>query len=243
MKGSDIKRVIDEGLADMKMTEQSMDAVMRRIREAQEPHPGRARKMTAVVAIVLALLLLSVVAQAMGVPVWETFVAWTKEHLSIVILHTGNVEEQPGRERFSELERQTWGDDICKALEDTGHYPALPTWKPEEYEPLDLFCMDDESGYVYVSALYCDEDDNALNFMLEILSPDSHEYGLSVERDEEQRMEFTVDGTSYYLVSNLDTNTAVWQHENVMYQLSGPLSFDTLKKVISSIQYDDKESG
>lgn len=64
MKGNDIKRVINEGPADMKMTEQSMDAVMRRIQEAQELPPRRARKMTVAIAIVLALLLISTAALA-----------------------------------------------------------------------------------------------------------------------------------------------------------------------------------
>ena len=64
MTGNDIKRVIDEGLSDMKMTEQSMDAVMRRIRAAQEPPPRRVRKMPVAVAVALILLLISTVAIA-----------------------------------------------------------------------------------------------------------------------------------------------------------------------------------
>lgn len=64
MKGHDIKRVIDKGLADMEMTEQSMDTVMHRIREAQELSPRRTRKRTVAVAIVLALLLISAAAFA-----------------------------------------------------------------------------------------------------------------------------------------------------------------------------------
>lgn len=64
MKDNDIKRVIDEGLSDMRMTEQSMDVVMRRIREAEELPPHRPRKMTVAIAIVLALLLVSTVALA-----------------------------------------------------------------------------------------------------------------------------------------------------------------------------------
>lgn len=199
------------------------------------------RKIVAVAACLT--LMLPVVAQAMGAPVWETFVTWTKEHLFIGISHTGNVEEQLGRKGFSELERRIWGDDICKALEDTSHYPVLPTWKPEEYKPFDLFYTDDGNGYAYVSASYSDGGDKTLILALEILPPDSNEYGFSIERDEEQRKEFTVDGIQYYLVSNVDTNTAVWQYENVLYQLSGPLDFDTLEKIISSTHYNDKENG
>lgn len=64
MKDNDIKRIIDEGLSDMRMTEQSMYVVMRRIREAEELPPHRPRKMTVAIAIVLALLLVSTVALA-----------------------------------------------------------------------------------------------------------------------------------------------------------------------------------
>lgn len=213
------------------------------VKESKPTHKCTWTTRRIVAAAACLTLMLPVVAQAMGAPVWETLVSWTKEHLFIGISHTGNVEEQLGRESFSELERQIWGDDICKALEDVGYYPALPTWKPEEYEPFDLFYMNDGNGYAYVSAQYCDEDENMLNLVLEILPYDSHEYEFSIERDEEQRKEFAADGTQYYLVSNLDTNTAVWQHENVLYQLSGSLEVDTLAEIICSTQYNDKENG
>lgn len=200
-----------------------------------------ARKIVAATACLT--LMIPVVAQAIGVPVWETFVTWTREHLFIGISHTVNVEEQLGQEGFSELERQIWGDDICKALENTGHYPALPAWKPEGYEPFDLFYMDDENGYAYVSASYSDGGDNPLILAVEILPPDSNEYRFSIEWDEKQRKELTIDGIQYHLVSNIGTNTAVWQYENVLYQLSGPLDFNTLEKIISSTHYNDKENG
>lgn len=194
------------------------------------------------VAVCLALML-PVVAQAMGAPVWETFVSWTKEHLFIGISHTSNVEEQLNRESFSELERQVWGDDICKALEDIGYYPALPTWKPEGYEPFDFSYVDDGNGYAYVSASYSNGGNKTLTLALEILPPSSYEYGGSVELDEDQRKEFAADSTPHYFVSNIDTNTAVWQHENVLYQLSGSLEFDTLEEIVRSTQYNDKENG
>lgn len=219
--------------------------LINKIEDNQESRPAYrctwTRKIVAAAACLT--LMLPIVAQAIGVPVWETFVTWTKEHLFIGVSQTNNIGEQLSRKSFSKLERQIWGDDICKALEDTGHHPALPTWKPEEYKPSDIFYMDDGSGYVYVSAQYCDGSDNALNLILEILPLGSHEYEFSIEKDEKQRKEFTADGTQYYLVSNLDTNTAVWQHENVLYQLSGPLEFDTLERIVSSTQYDSEENG
>lgn len=64
MKDNDIKRVIDESLSNTRMTEQSMDGVMRRIQEAQELPPHRPRKLTVAIAIVLVLLLVSTAALA-----------------------------------------------------------------------------------------------------------------------------------------------------------------------------------
>ncbi len=64
MKSNDIKRVVDEGLADVKMSEQSMDAVMRRVREAEHVPAPRVRKVPVVVVAVLVLLLIGTVAVA-----------------------------------------------------------------------------------------------------------------------------------------------------------------------------------
>ena len=72
MTDNNIKRVIDKGLSDMKMTEQNMNAVMRRIQGSHELPPRRVKKMTVVVAIVLALLLISTVAVA-AMSLWGVF--------------------------------------------------------------------------------------------------------------------------------------------------------------------------
>lgn len=244
MKSSDIKRVVDEGLADVKMTEQSMDAVMRRIREAENAGPaaspktrGRRVARRIIIAAICAILMLSVVSMALGVPIWEMLVVWTKEHLSIDVSHKGSVEEQVSREGFSEDERQTWGEKVCAAFEDMGVYPALPTWKPEGYDLYSILNMSDETGYAYADALYHDKDGKTLKLLLEILPSNPYEYGISIERDEAQSRVFTIDGTRYFLVSNLDTNTAAWMYGNVSYRLSGHQSFDTLEKMIRSIQY------
>lgn len=186
-----------------------------------------------------AILILPVIAQALGLPIWETIVSWTSEHLNIDISQNQVIDEVTERKDFSEQERKIWEDDTCEAFLSVGICPALPTWKPEGYLLFDLssYRVEDE-GYGFVNALYQNEDGKVLNMMLEILPSDSYEYGISVERDEKQSKEFIIDGIQYYLASNIDTNIAVWRYKNVIYQLSGPLSFDDLEKMIRSIQYD-----
>lgn len=64
MKSSDIKRIMDESLSDMHMSEQSMDAVMHRIQNAQQPRVRRMRKGAIIAVAVLVLMLIGTIAIA-----------------------------------------------------------------------------------------------------------------------------------------------------------------------------------
>lgn len=263
MKTDAIKRVIDEGLSCVETTEQDVDAIMEYIHDATSTSPkyegstayrgdsaaqqkkhrhiGISIKKTVLVTICIALML-AIAAQALGIPVWETIISWTRDKMMIDILSSGSAENHTRERAYTQAERTAWGDDVCDMIEETGRCPALPAWKPEAYEPVDYFYMDDGNGYVYVSAFYRDGGAKGLTLALEIFPSDPYAYGASIEWDGEQRREFEIDGITYYLVTNLDTNTAVWRHENVMYQLSAPLSFDTLERIIRSIRYNDEEN-
>ena len=64
MKSSDIKRIMDESLSDMHMSEQSMNAVMHRIQNAQQPRVRRMRKGAIIAVAVLVLMLIGTIAIA-----------------------------------------------------------------------------------------------------------------------------------------------------------------------------------
>lgn len=186
-----------------------------------------------------AILMLPMIAQALGLPIWETIVSWTSEHLNINISQNQSDFERVDRKSYSQAERQVWGDELCDGFEDLGACPALPTWKPEGYSAFYCnFYIDDEDGYAFVNAVYQGKTDLDMTLTLEVFPSVPIEYTMSVERDEKQSKEFTIDAVQYYLVSNLDTNTAVWRYKNVTYQIAGPISFDDLEKMIRSIQYD-----
>lgn len=201
--------------------------------------PGRAHPARRAVALAACLLIaLSALAQAMGAPIWQSLVRWTRDLLVIDVSSDGDAGARMVRTAYSEAERAAWGDEVCRALEEMGTCPPLPTWKGAGYELADLYNTGDESGYAYVDALYLDAAERALKLTLEVLPSDAHAYALGMELDGAQGETRTLDGTQYYFASNRDWNSVSWRYENVVYQIGGNLGFDELEKMVRSIRCD-----
>ena len=118
MKTSDIRRVIRAGLADVTTTQRDVDAVMEYIRNAENQQKPRWRSggmRKVLLAAVCLVLMLSAVAQALGIPVWQALVVWTKETLRIETFQRNTVDASQ-RSCFSDEERAAWGRGCGKCI-------------------------------------------------------------------------------------------------------------------------------
>lgn len=203
-------------------------------------HIGSSIKKTVLVAICMTLML-SVVAQALGIPVWEMVLSWTQEHLIVQVFYNesrGTFEDN-NRQEFTAPEKQTWGDDVCLAFRDLEFYPPLPRCKPEGLSLVDLFYMEDELGGLFVHTFYMDSRDNYLTFVVEKLPPEQYNatYDLSIERDLLESQYKDIDGISYYYVTNNGENTFVWGYNDVIYTVYTSIPPETVWDMLESIQY------
>lgn len=205
-------------------------------------HIGSSIKKTVLVAVCMTLML-SVVAQALGIPVWETIYSWTQEHLLISIFHTKNsaLSTESIRYEFSSGEKQVWGDDICKAFEELDFYPPLPQWRPDNLSVDDLFYMKDDIGGIYVHALFSDIADHTFTFEVEKIANHQSDvsYDLALERDLAESQIINIDGLQYYHVTNLGSHSIVWLYDDILYSVFTTYDFDIAWDIIQSIHYNE----
>lgn len=207
-------------------------------------HIGSSIKKTVLVAVCMTLML-SVVAQALGIPVWEMIISWTNDHLIMTISHARNTITAPDYERqaFTHSERETWGDDICNAFDELHFYPALPTQKPSNLQLDDLFYTKDDIGRIYLSALFTAPDDNSLMLVVEKIPDEQYNpsYMLATERDLSSAKEIDIGGITYYYVTNLDTNSFVWQNNSTILSIFTSYDADIITKMLESIHTNIEE--
>lgn len=194
-------------------------------------------KKTVLVAVCMTLML-SVVAQALGISVWEVILSWTHEHLLIHIqsTHSSEFPSNFDRNTFSENEIQTWGDDFCNALHELDFYPHLPTQKPADLELNDLFYTKDDWGSIYVSAYFTRTDGHTLSLVIEKPTDEQYfvSYDVFVERSPEQAQQRSINGVDFYFFTNIDTNTFVWYDTNIIYTVITSLSPDIIWDMLES---------
>lgn len=67
------------------------------VERKREPRRASVRIRRGIVFAICLILMLSAVAQALGIPVWSTVVEWTKEHLVLKITSSGDTpsEDEP----------------------------------------------------------------------------------------------------------------------------------------------------
>ncbi|MBQ9952093.1 MAG: DUF4367 domain-containing protein [Clostridia bacterium] len=238
MKTSDIRRVIRAGLADVTTTQRDVDAVMEYIRNAENQQKPRWRSggmRKVLLAAVCLVLMLSAVAQALGIPVWQALVVWTKETLRIETFQRNTVDASQ-RSCFSDEERAAWGEDVENAFSGIGLFPFLPGYMPDGFELCDLYCTGNDDGYACVDALYEDEGNHILNLVADVYTTEGYSYTLTVEHDDLDKYDVVLDGVTYYFVSNLQNNTVVWNDSNGSYCISGNVEMSTLEEMIRSIR-------
>lgn len=204
-------------------------------------HIGSSIKKTVLAAICITLML-SVVAQALGIPVWKTIVSWTKEIMLVDISYSGNTDETARNHSFSQDERLTWGDDVCNAFEEIGYCPSLPTFMPSNLSLDELLYFSEEEGVAYISALYSDSEGTTLKLVAEALPDGGFVNQIGNERDDSYTAIYEINGTTFYALSNFDRNSVSWYVNNMSIKITSIVDPETLKAMILSIPIYSEEN-
>ena len=249
MKTDDIKRIIDAGLSEVQTTERDVNAVMEYVLSADSARrPSlsfRSKVVRAVLAAVLLVLLLSVAAQAFGIPVWRMFLNKTDEVFEMRILK----DEADGsfpllvKTEFTDGERKAWGEEVCSEFEKNGFYPVLPEWKPDGFELEEILVMTDEFNGAFGSMLYYGENGGRFKILVERMGDPEyfHNYVGCMEKDDNEVRMRSIDGIEYMYGTNIDRVWVTWMYADLVYSMFSTEDFDVCWNMIESMRYDQAD--
>lgn len=108
----------------------------------------------------------------------------------------------------------------------------LPKWMPENYTKISEDTI--ETSYLKMyDAIYKDTTNNlSMSITVTYLYKD---VSLTYEKDASNVDLYQKNGITYYIMSNLNSNTAIWRNGPFECQIDGTLSREDLKKMIDSI--------
>lgn len=108
----------------------------------------------------------------------------------------------------------------------------LPTWLPDGFVQKDLTGYENSSEKVVYISFENEENHSFLNITISYLyAKVSNIY----EKDNTKVTIYQKNGIDYYLLGNLNTNTAIWKNDSFECQIDGDISIDELKQIIDSI--------
>lgn len=183
----------------------------------------------AIIAAVIAALLAGT-ALAIGTDFFNVVFSWGKEHLTFNISSGDAIT--PDDASYEHVEVPEELKPIQEALEDRGiTAPLLPTYFPEGYKVRSTEIYDDELR----SSIYFDfqKDDEVIAFsFLWYITGDA---GVVYEKDDEAPDTYEVNGTTYYITSNMDEYLVAWTYGRISCDISGVREIEELYKMIDSI--------
>lgn len=183
----------------------------------------RPRKILIVAAVLVLMFGSMLTAQAAGVDVFGAIGRWTEEkfHFEIAPTSADGTTDYTFREVSTER-------GFSKNL--------IPTWYPEGFE---AFEPEDNSIEDYVNSVYCqyinkEENRSYLAMVSQYYDPSSIESTV-YEKDETEIEIYEHDGKNFYIMSNLDSETATWSDGTFKIDIVGQLTVDEIKQIIDSI--------
>lgn len=230
------------------VTDEELEEISRRIypkiitrieREQQkkeDKHRRIGRKGLAA-AVICSLLAVSAIAQALGVPVWDSVIQWTEEHFIMQFFpsQSAMMAMDVSQKNISAAVHETWGDEVCDALMELDSVPDLPTWKPEgfRFETVDIFSTSDSS--VLFSAVYRDSKGNVLMMNVKELPLQNLDYSIDFEKNAHSGKVVEHNGMAYYCMENMDQYRVIWLQDGVSLNISGDFSAQDAYRMIESI--------
>ena len=183
----------------------------------------RPRKILIVAAVLVLMFGGMLTAQAAGLDVFGAIGRWTEEkfHFEVAPTSADGTTDYTFREVSTER-------GFSKNL--------IPTWYPEGFE---AFEPEDNSIEDYVNSVYCqyinkEENRSYLAMVSQYYDPSSIESTV-YEKDETEVEIYEHDGKNFYIMSNLDSETATWSDGTFKIDIVGQLTVDEIKQIIDSI--------
>ena len=192
---------------------------------AQAPvrqRPARRVLRTALVAAVAVVLLLGgmVAAQAAGIDVFRAAAQWTEEtfHFSVPDEASGAWFE----DYRDELSAAAVGEEL------------LPAWMPEGYTIAD-FQVSELTRRTEVYIFYSGENGTDFDLLISIYGDPAAMEGHIFEKDDTPVQTIQVNGKTVYLFENMGSQSAVCQHQNIIYSFVGDFSQEVIENIFASI--------
>lgn len=176
-----------------------------------------------VAATVALLFALMVGAQAAGIDVFGNLARWTDELFFFV----------PSSRKDSHVSE--YSAALRQALEEQELQKELaPTWFPDGFSAREPEIWEDDVSKA-IEVIF--ENSEGKSFAVNIESyTDAEAFGRApFEKDASDVEAYTSNGRTFYIMSNIDTTTALWSEGNVLESIRGELSVDEVKKMINSM--------
>lgn len=173
-----------------------------------------------VAATVAILFTLMVGAQAAGIDVFGNLARWTDELFFFI----------PASKYTSE-----YSTVLQEALEEQELPKELaPTWFPDEFTAGEPEIWNDDVSKA-VQLIFTNSDGKCFSVNIEQYTNSEALGMLPFEKDASDVELYTNSGRTFYIMSNIDTVTAVWADGNVLETIRGELSVDEIKTMIDSM--------
>lgn len=230
------------------VTDEELEAIDRRVypkiiarieqaNQDKEAKRRRIRRKGLVAAVICSLFAVSAIAQALGLPIWDSVIQWTEEHFIMQFFpsQSAAMVMDISQENIPAAVYETWGDEVCDALMELDNIPDLPTWKPEgfQFETVDMFSIPGV-GLTF-SAVYYDDAGNVLSLTIEELSAQDPDYNIEFERNVRSGKIEEHDGVQYYYMENMDRYMVIWHQDGIALNISGDFSEQDARRMVESI--------
>lgn len=189
------------------------------------PKKKSRRILRAAVITAACIVILCGAASAFGFDILQAFADWTAETFGFVT---------PGQEE-AEAPQDDPYNTLRLAVSERTDLPVVPTWFPEDTELVGSISVVERIGMIRLQGTF-ENSQEQFTIRIQIYDSVPEKYDGTYQIDSNSFELYEVDGITYYLMSNNDTNSVAWLNGVVEGHIQGHVSFDGLKKMVDSIQ-------
>ncbi len=195
---------------------------------AQRKHRLKKLLAQSAAGLILVFFMSSAVASALGYNLVQTVVDWGKETFHLSAQNQPNVQDNDhniaGKKNYGNIE---------EILQDMAAKPLLPRWVPDgfAFKYAEEFVRLDNTNVILY---YENSGHKTIVFDFEIYI-DQASADASFEKDNNTVEVYENNNIPHYIFQNIDRVQAVWISSNVIYNVSGDVSADEMKKIIDSM--------
>ena len=188
------------------------------------PKKKSRRILRAAVITAACIVILCGAASAFGFDILQAFADWTAETFGFVT---------PGQEE-AEAPQDDPYNTLRLAVSERTDLPVVPTWFPEDTELVGSISVVEQIGMIRLQGTF-ENSQEQFTIRIQIYDSVPEKYDGTYQIDSNSFELYEVDGITYYLMSNNDTNSVAWLNGVVEGHIQGHVSFDGLKKMVDSI--------